>query len=670
MRKRLLSLLLALVLLCSVLPAANATDLYYGAVALATSTYPVEGGNLYFDSRQHAIVHCDQTVTAADIPAEIEGVPVERIPSQAFINCTELTSLTIPETVTYIGDSAFEGCKKLTAVTLPDNLSQLGKRAFSGTGCIRRGENAYYVDHWLVQVLEPKAWTAPICIEEGTVGVADHALHFPDLREFHQDIRFPSTLRYLSIDAGDPSRCRKNFFAENGKLRLDGSFLLTADGKTLVRYYSLLNVDKEGKPLPVCIIPDGVEHIGAGAFRGAEGVKYIYMPDSVVSIGMLCVTSQDTEHIRFSPNLKTIDDFAFVLSGLREADLGDNLVSIGRYAFLDNVFMETLVLPATLKTVDEAAFYNCNALKGIYFQGDAPDFGPHALSKGSDLQCYYVFQRDGSETPINKDVMLYYKESAVGFEALADYSTALWPQGAHCHSYQLIQTTPDCFQTGEETLICGCGDRIALRTLYFIGHQYNVYGGSCIHCGMPSTIQDVKDSDWFARSVAYSFRNGLMEGTGKGTFSPGIPMTRAMLVTVLHRNAGKPNGDANEFTDVAAGQWYTDAVAWAAKSGIVNGVGSGRFDPDGSVTREQIAVILFRRAGSEGRSTEQRSSLDAFADSSNVSSYAVDALQWAVAEGVMTGSSDGGKLYLNPQGKATRAEVATLLMRYIENILK
>ena len=103
---------------------------------------------------------------------------------------------------------------------------------------------------------------------------------------------------------------------------------------------------------------------------------------------------------------------------------------------------------------------------------------------------------------------------------------------------------------------------------------------------------------------------------------------------------------------------------------MVNGIAPGQFDPDGNVTREQMAVILFRYANNLGLNTDRRGNFTAFEDAAKVSGYALDALQWAVAENVVGGSREGGKLYLNPQGNATRAEVATLLMRYIENILK
>ena len=157
-----------------------------------------------------------------------------------------------------------------------------------------------------------------------------------------------------------------------------------------------------------------------------------------------------------------------------------------------------------------------------------------------------------------------------------------------------------------------------------------------------------------------------MNGVGDGKFDPEGAMTRAMLVTVLWRYEGAPMEGSNIFSDVPNGQWYTDAVAWAAANGIVGGVGNGRFDPEGNITREQMATILHRYADKKGLDTSKRDDLSGFPDGGNVQSWAKDAMQWVVAEGIINGSE--GKLL--PQGNATRAQVATILMRFIENIVK
>ena len=144
-------------------------------------------------------------------------------------------------------------------------------------------------------------------------------------------------------------------------------------------------------------------------------------------------------------------------------------------------------------------------------------------------------------------------------------------------------------------------------------------------------------------------------------------MTRGMLVTVLYRYAGSPAAGTNSFTDVPAGKYYTNAVSWAAANGVVNGVGAGRFQPDGNVTREQMAAILYRFAAKNGMNTSQRADLSGYPDSGAVSGWARQGLQWAVGAGIINGVGSGGSAMLQPQGDATRAQVATILMRFIRN---
>lgn len=182
-------------------------------------------------------------------------------------------------------------------------------------------------------------------------------------------------------------------------------------------------------------------------------------------------------------------------------------------------------------------------------------------------------------------------------------------------------------------------------------------------------FSDVAADAWYADAVEYAVANGLMNGMGGGRFELDTAMSRAMLVTVLWRFAGSPSAKGETFRDVPSGTWYTDAVAWASSEGIVGGVGGGLFDPDSALTREQLATILFRYANSIGLNTRNGAALTAFADRTAVSGYAKEALSWAVAEKIISGMPEGAKLCLAPQGSATRAQVATILMRFIENTL-
>ena len=185
-----------------------------------------------------------------------------------------------------------------------------------------------------------------------------------------------------------------------------------------------------------------------------------------------------------------------------------------------------------------------------------------------------------------------------------------------------------------------------------------------------AAFNDVVLDIWYHEAVDFVVENGLMNGTSATTFSPEDTMTRAMLVTVLWRYEGSPKAEASDFTDVAADAYYAQAVAWAAENGVVNGVGEGRFDPNGSITREQLATILYRYAEKKGLDVTKTTDMDIFPDEGSVSTYAVKAMSWAVAEGLITGMKEGSVHYLAPQGDATRAQVATILMRFIQNIAK
>ena len=181
-------------------------------------------------------------------------------------------------------------------------------------------------------------------------------------------------------------------------------------------------------------------------------------------------------------------------------------------------------------------------------------------------------------------------------------------------------------------------------------------------------FSDVASGAWYAEYITYVTENALMNGYDDGRFGPNDQTTRAQIVTVLYRLEGEPaTRSSNSFSDVSAGgQYYSSAVAWAAINNIVNGYEDGRFGPNDNVTREQIAAILYRYATYKGYDTENAGSIANFSDAAKVSSWANTAISWAVGEELMNG--DNGAL--RPQGNATRAEIAALLMRFCENIAK
>ena len=179
---------------------------------------------------------------------------------------------------------------------------------------------------------------------------------------------------------------------------------------------------------------------------------------------------------------------------------------------------------------------------------------------------------------------------------------------------------------------------------------------------------DVEGGDWFYDSVYYVYANGLMDGVENNRFAPNTATNRAMLATILYRLAGQPDVSGEmPFTDVAAGTWYTDAVLWAAQNGIVNGLGENTFAPMNTLTREQLVTMLYRYAEAEGYDVSAAADLSGYPDADKVQTYAQEAMSWAVAEGIVAGMDDGT---LNPAGNATRAQIATILMRFCEGVVK
>lgn len=173
---------------------------------------------------------------------------------------------------------------------------------------------------------------------------------------------------------------------------------------------------------------------------------------------------------------------------------------------------------------------------------------------------------------------------------------------------------------------------------------------------------DVRLADWFYEYVSFAYRYGLMEGINSYQFAPDATATRAMVVQILYRMSGEPAVSyGSGFTDVASNAWYADAIAWAARNNIVNGTSAATFDPNAPVTREQFATMLYRYARYRGFNTSLTANILSYYDVNQVSEYAFEALQWACAEGIVNGTSTG---YLTPQGNATRAQLAAMLMRF------
>ena len=236
-----------------------------------------------------------------------------------------------------------------------------------------------------------------------------------------------------------------------------------------------------------------------------------------------------------------------------------------------------------------------------------------------------------------------------------------------------ITARPDSgYRLSELTATAG-GRQLALNdkgngsfTFTMPGSAVEVQGAFTASPSADLPFTDVAKGIWYYDAVQFVYENKLMAGTGNTTFSPDTAVSRGMIVTILHRLAGSPAVGTSDFTDVPANQYYSNAVAWAAANGVVSGYGDGRFGPNDPITREQMALILQGYARLEGKDVSARTDLSVYTDAGAVSNYALEAMRWARAVGLINGTSD---TTLTPRGTATRAQAAVILRGFCENVV-
>ena len=607
MKKRLLALLLCAVMVCAVF------------VQAAPGVFAEELAYMQCGKNLTAVLNLDTGVMTFEGTGEFYKNDFDGDEFVWFDTwADELKEVAIPEGITYIPFALFGFCHNLERVTLPSTLKTIDVGAFEYCDSLQRiaipakvsaiDASAFDGCTGLMQI-EVDPANRSYCSD------ADGALYTKDKATL---VAFPGGRSGSYTVAAGTRTIASGAFSHSAL-----SSITLPDRLSTIEYSAF----KYCSALVGLIIPAGVTELQAPICSGCDKLSGIWVDVANKhyandSVGVLY--SKDFSALLECPDGLTgkytvrdgtsrIDFGAFDGSAFTEVALPDSVTVIDGLAFYGCTGLNEIVIPAGVKEIGDSAFYACENLKAVYFLGNAPE----TVGEFAFQMSYYD---DANETSSNINIpglTLYYLEGASGWTSptwgAEAYPTAVWK---------------------------------------------------------PSGYFDVKPGSWYEQSVQYATEHGLMNGTGSNTFEPESTMTRAMLVTVLWRYANAPKPGANPFTDVPNGKWYTDAVAWAAENGVVNGVGDGKFEPDGSVTREQMATILYRYAQKVGIDTSKHTELSAFPDASRVSAYARAPMQWIVAEGVIGGSRENGQDWLNPQGNATRAEVATILMRFIENVAK
>ena len=650
------------------------------------------------------------SLTSVTIPDSVTSIG-----GYAFHNCTSLTSVTIPDSVTSIGDWAFSGCKSLTSVTIPDSVTSIGEYTFSQCTSLTSvtipdsvtsiGGSAFSECTSLTSVTIPDGVTSigrgafsdcaaltGIWVTEGNSHYSSDASGVLFSKDKTTLVQCPGTLAACTIPDSVTSIVGWAF---------DGCASLTSvtipDGVTSIGNGAFYNCTS----LTSVTIPDGVTSIGEYTFSGCTSLTSVTIPDGVTSIGkeafynctsLTSVTIPDSVtsicYAAFS-NCKSLTNVYF--TGTEEAwngitiDGGNNALKNANihYNYVSHTHSYKDVV--TAPTCTEKGYTTHTCACGESYVDTYVDALGHSWDSGKVTK-----QPTETETGIRT-----YACTRCG-----ETKTETIPKLTHEHSYKAVVTVPTCTAKGYTTHTCACGDSYVDTYTAALGHDWDsgtvtkeptatetgVRTYTCTRCNatktetVPATgsvdvtqmFTDVT-KNWAYPGIQYCVTHGIMGGMGDGTFAPTGTTTRAQIVQILYNLEGTPAvSGTTPFTDLTA-NWYKPAILWAYQNNVVAGTSPTTFDPDQPVTREQIAVILTQYMFHvlKMERTWTPADLSTFPDGAQVSGWAKEAMQDAVALGLINGTkAPDGKVYLDPQGSAARQQVATILMNFCQNVKK
>lgn len=436
-------------------------------------------------------------------------------------------------------------------------------------------------------------------------------------------------------------------------------------------------------------LPASVSKIERAAFKGCTGLISISLPDSLTDIGMEAFEEcRNLRSISIPDNVSSLGQSAFQdCTSLTSVNIGKKVTTISASLFQDCSSLRSLKIPDTVKILGVNCFQNCTSLSTL-------DLGNGVTTIDSDA----FFDCVGLTNVSIPDSVQKIGRSA--FYGCAGIRTITLGKGLKMIEHSVFRgckTISSIIIPATVSSIADCAftECTSLKMVKFIGNKpeierhaflntettiyypsnnstwdsviINHYGGSLTWKTWTPTVadifSDVSSSSWYVPFVQYAYDTGLMSGISDTRFAPNTTLTRAEMAQILYNRAGKPAvTDTSAFTDVKEDAWYNDAILWAVQNNIVSGVGNGKFAPEEKVTREQLAVMLYNCENKLPVS----GSLNGFEDDAAVSNWAKDAMLWATQSGIISGSKNGDKLYLNPTKNASRAETATMMMQYLE----
>ena len=794
MRKRLLSFVLAVLMIASLLPA---TALAAGIVDSGTCGAEGDGSNLTWTLDSDGVLTISGSGDMHGYDYGSSGAPwddsrvksaviaegVTSIGSYAFDDCKSLTSVTIPDSVTSIGDSAFSGCESLTSVTIPDSVTLIDNGAFFGCTSLTSvtipdsvtsiDQYAFYKCESLTSVTIPGSVTS--------IGVGAFA-YCKSLTS----VTIPNSVTSINYEAFRSCESLTSVTIPDSVTSIDMSAFWGCSSLTSVTIPdSVTSIGKQAfldcTSLTSVTIPDSVTSIGDGAFASCTSLTGIWVaegnshyssdasgvlfskdkttlvqcpgafaayaiPDSVTSIGEKAFYyCESLTSVTIPDSVTSISSCTFAsCTSLTSVTIPNSVTSIGDDAFYYCTSLTSVTIPDSVTSIGESAFYNCTSLTDVYYAGSEAQWKAISISStgNNGLLTANIHYNYVSHTHSYKDVVTaptctekgYTTHTCACGDSYVDtYVDALghaWDNGKvtkeptetetgvktftctrcgetrtetmpvipHVHSYKDVVTAPTCTAKGYTTHTCACGDSYVDTYTDALGHAWDngkvtkeptetetgVKTFTCTRCGetktesIPVVSVDVTQmfsdvtKNWAYPGIQYCVTHKLMGSTGGDKFAPTMTTTRAQIVQILYNLEGEPKvSGTTPFTDLTQ-DWYQDAVLWAYQTGVVAGTSSTTFEPDRPVTREQIAVILmeYMTRVLKLERTWTPADLSIFPDADSVSDWAKDAMADAVGLGLISGASNGGQTLLEPQGSATREQVATILMEFCKNVKK
>ena len=483
-----------------------------------------------------------------------------------------------------------------------------------------------------------------------------------------------------------------------------------------------------GNGLTAVTLPDGLQSLGRGAFDTCTSLTNTTLPAAITAVPGKCFANcTKLLNVKYAGTVTAIGERAFEgCKSLTAAPIPETVTELGASAFTGCTALTDVTLPAGVAAIPDGCFQGCIALKDMKLPGTVTRVGHNTFTGCTalgDVRCYgappTVQPAGAAEHSFEPAIVTihYNPDPVYGWTLGADgkwQGYTVSSKGACLHTgYGTHENTvpATCGEAGRTETICdNCGEVVSTKEIPATGaHTWDngtvtteptettpgVRTYTCTVCGevktevIPATgahthkwggpscpsygFRDVAGpADWSHEGIDYCVRRSLMVGTGVGTFSPDMSCSRAQIVQVLYNLSGDKTDYSNyylPFTDVAPGDWFYEAVAWAYANDIVAGTSASTFAPNDVITREQMAVILYGyTAKFAPEFTGNAASLNTFPDAGSVANWAYAAMSWAVGNGLISGMGSGGVSYLAPQGSATRAQASAIIMRYCQLI--